>query len=436
MSLSSYQSSHFAFQPSASGRLGELRTAALEAFGALGFPNRRVENWKYTSVKKLAAVAFEHDNRDWQDEARERVSEVSLGDEVIAELVFVNGRYVEAWSRTAALPEGVTVTTLQEALKQDVAGVMETLSAYAPTNDEAFTALNTAFLQDGLYLHVAKGVVFDAPIQITVLADPGQGPIVAHPRHLIRVDAMASATLIERHVGRPGQQVFTNSVSEIVVGDGAQFTHHLWSHGEDNEARIGRIEAHLGRDATYTHKGFWLSGGLARNDLNVVFEGTGGHAHLDGLYIVGDTQLVDNHVTADHAEPHCVSRMEYKGVLGGKAKGVYNGRVVVRKDAQRTDSVQSNRNLLLSSKADVNTKPELEIYADDVTCGHGTTVGQLDESQVHYLRTRGIPLLVARRLLTEAFAANMLESLDNEAFRAVIEPLVTAQLVRAHGEKP
>ena len=436
MSVSSYQSSHFAFQHAPANGLGELRNAALEAFGALGFPNRRVETWKYTSVKKLADVAFEHDSRDPRDEVAAQAKTLSLGDTVAAELVFLNGRYIEAWSTTTGLPAGVTVTTLQQALQEELEGAREALAQYADTDGEAFTALNTAFLQDGLYLHVAKGVALEAPIQFTVLADPGNAPIVAHPRHLVRLERSASATLIERHAGRAGEQVFTNSVSEIVVGDGAHLTHHLWSHAEETESRIGRIQVHLGRDAQYTNRGFWLSGGLARTDLNVVFEGAGGSANLVGLYVVGEDQHIDNHVTVDHAQPHCTSRMEYKGVLGGKSRGVYNGRVVVRKDAQKTDSEQSNRNLLLSANADVNTKPELEIYADDVKCGHGTTVGQLDEQQLHYLRTRGIPLVQARRMLTEAFAADVLASLGSEALQEELTPLVTAQLVRAHGDTP
>ena len=435
MSVASYRSSHFAFRDTPLYGLGDLRTAALATFDGLGFPNRRVETWKYTSVKRLANVPFEHDARGDQerDAVQAFAGSVSLGEHVAAEIVLLNGRFVGAWSRTDGLPEGVTVTSLQHALEHDLDGVREVLGQYAETGGEAFTALNTAFLQDGLYLHVANGVELKAPIQLTVLADPGAGPIVAHPRHVIRIDRSASAVFVERHAGRSGSTVFTNAVSEIVLGDGAQLTHHLWSHGGDAETRIGRVQVQVGRDAHYTNRSFWLSGGLARNDLNVVLSGPGAGTTLDGLYIVGGDQHVDNHVTIDHAAPHTTSRMDYRGVLGGAATGVYNGRVVVRKAAQKTDSEQSNRNLLLSPKADVNTKPELEIYADDVKCGHGTTVGQLPVEQLHYLRTRGVPYALARTILTQAFVGDRVEAIDSEPLRSVLTELVSAQMDCANG---
>lgn len=448
--LTSLQASHDAYLPTASepGWLVDLRADALKRFESLGFPNKKVEAWKYSSTARLARTPFVHDAGALFEALAGGVVGAHALRGAAAELVFVNGYFSAGLSRMADLPEGVEIAPLSAAMNErdlserlDPAGWPALPNAAKPPprpgelrDDRAFDALNTAFLQDGLVVRVRAGVEVSAPIHVLLVTVGESAPIATHPRLLIDVEPNGSMTLVERHVGSGPETVMVNAITDVVVHDGGRLTHHLWRLEGEHTHHVGHVKVEVRRDATYHSHTAWLGGLWSRNDLDVRFAGPGAEALCTGVVVANGKQHVDNHTWLRHDVERCTSREVYKGVYGGRSRGVFNGMVYIARDAQHTDAELTSKNLLLSDGAQVNAKPELEIYADDVKAAHGCTVGQLDSAALDYLRTRGISLRNARRMLTEGFVFDLLEEVEDADMRAATAQVVEDRLGVVYGE--
>ncbi len=413
--------------------LSSLRTEAIRAFADLGFPTTHVEDWKYTSVAAIARAAFEAGRGAVTSQLAARFEQLPYAGIAAHRLVFVNGHFAPQLSSLNGLPAGIKVTSLADALKGSAPKLEEHLARHATFSAHPFVALNTAFIEDGAYIEIPRGAVVTEPIHIVYAATQQERPWLAHPRSFIYAGAGSEATVVESYIGLDGSTYFTNTVTEIVLEENAHVDHVKPQLESVAAYHIASIWAHQARNSSLRTCSIALGSLLGREELGVVLDGEGAESILSGLYVTSGEQLIDNHTTLDHAQPHCSSREFYKGVLDGHSTGVFNGKILVRKDAQKTDSKQSNRNLLLSEGATVNTKPQLEIFADDVKCTHGATIGQIDQDALFYMRSRGIGLEEARNLLVVAFAG---EIIDRIRFRPLGERLRAEILARfARGGK-
>jgi len=383
---------------SAPGWLQELRATAIARFEALGFPTTRQEAWRFTSVAAIAETPFALSEGPAAPlPALADLEPFLLGDAAPHRLVFVNGRFSPALSRVEGFPAGVRVESLGAALRREPELVRRHLGSVAGFDDHSFRALNTAFLADGAFVHVPPRVALTEPVQILFVTVPGASPAATHPRSLIVADREASAAIVETYAGLGEGVYWTNAVTEIVLGDGARVDYHRVQRETEQGYHVASTQCHQGRDSRLTVHPVAFGGALARHDLLVALDGAGAYGVLNGLYLLRGRQHVDHHTVIDHRQPHCESHEYFNGVLDGTSRSVFTGRIVVRPGAQRTDSKQTNNNLLLSADAHADSQPQLEIYADDVRCSHGATIGQLDPDQLFYLRTRGIGLARVRR---------------------------------------
>ena len=368
----------FTKQQPAAPWMQKLREAAFERFSTLGFPTTHEEDWRFTNVAPIARTAFR----------------------------------VAAAGCELRIPDGVQVLHPDDASAD--------FARYAADRN-AFALLNTAFLGNVNVLRVPKGAVVEAQIEIAYEVSEQEGPVAAHPRTLILVGANAQCVIVERFRG--AGTYLTNAVTAIAAGEGAVVDHYQVQQESAQAYHVAAIEAVLGRSANFTAHSLALGGALVRNDVNVTLS-EGSEATLNGLYIAGGTQHIDNHTSIDHAKPHGTSHELYKGILDGKSSAVFNGRVLVRKDAQKTDSKQTNKNLVLSDDAVINTKPELQIFADDVRCTHGATIGQLDTEALFYMQSRGIGRRQARSLLTYAFAQDIVDRVKVPSLKDSLERIL------------
>ncbi len=406
----------------------ELRENAIERFDELGFPTTDQEDWKYTNVASIAKNTFTF-------ATGRRGIAAELAPFIYAEakssrLVFVNGVYRAELSSIESLPAGVVAANLREAFAGEHAETLrEHLAHDAFAGDEdGFAALNTAFLGDGAFLLVPKGVRVDAPVHLLFLADAAGEKPIAFPRVLIVAERESEATVIESYAAFEESVYFTNAVTEIFVGEGARLIHYKVQRESERAFHIAQTHADLGRDSVFDSTTITLGAQLSRHGIHVQLDHPGAECHVDGLYLVGDGQHADTHSLIDHRQPHCASRQNYKGILDGKSRAVFNGRVFVRRDAQKTDAVQSNKNLLLSNEARVDTKPQLEIFADDVKCAHGATIGQLEEEELFYLASRGLHPELARNLLTYGFAEELIEKIKIESIKTQLDEAILNRL--------
>jgi Fe-S cluster assembly protein SufD len=411
--------------------LARLREEALQRFISRGFPTTRDEEWRFKSVAPIAERTFALPPSPIGVSAGD-VLPMRLPVAPAVELVFVNGRHVPALSRVAALPAGSRAESLVTALAT-AGDQVEPHLARTPSEQQPFVALNTAFLDDGAWIQVSAGAVLEQPIHLLFLStgDPDARPVMSHPRILAILGENSQASVIETYAGTNGAQYFTNVVTEVVVGDNAVLDHYQLQYDSPEAFHVGAVHVRTARSATYRSHSVSLGGALVRNDVTALMNGEGAECTLNGLYAADARRLVDNHTTIDHAQPHCGSREVYKGILADHARGVFNGKIIVRPDAQKTDAKQTNRALLLSEDAQINTKPQLEIFANDVKCTHGAAVGQLDEEALFYLRSRGIGDASARRMLIHAFAADVLNRLSLEPVRMRVEERLQQQLARS-----
>jgi Fe-S cluster assembly protein SufD len=398
---------HFTNQPAAPAWLQPVREAAFARFVELGFPDTHHEEWRFTNVAPIARTKFEAGRWGLVE------SKVAKGP---IQLVFANGHLL---ARPESLPAGLQVGGIAD----DPAVIQSQLSKHAGFSENAFVALNTAMITDGALVRVARGAVIEEPIEIFYLTTGAAQPIAVHPRGLILVGADARCTIVERYHGAGEGVYFNNAVTEIVVGERAAVDHYKVQLETVNAFHIATLHATIGRSASFTSHSISLGGALVRNDANATLS-EGSEATLNGLYIVNGTQHIDNHTMIDHAMPHGTSHELYKGILDGKAHAVFNGKIIVRKDAQKTDSKQTNKNLVLSDDSVVDTKPELQIFADDVRCTHGATIGQLDAEATFYLQSRGIGKNEARSLLTYAFAQDVVDRIKVQSLRDSLERIL------------
>jgi Fe-S cluster assembly protein SufD len=412
--------------------LASLRRKALDRYASLGFPTTKLEDWRFTNVQAIAGARFAPAPAAPQAFDLAELERVAFGGTDLLRLVFVNGRPTPALGQSAVLPAGVTVMPLAEALKSHPALVEAHLGRHARWEDHAFGALNTALFEDGLFVHVAKGVACTTPVHVIYATAPGSDPVMTHPRNLIVAEESAEVRVIESYLGRRGVYL-TNLVTEIVAAENAKVDHYRLQRESIDAFHVAITDMHTSAAAVASNQIISFGGAITRNDTGVVLGGPGADATLNGLTVIDGSQLVDNHTSIDHAMPHCTSHELYKAVLDGTAKSVFNGRILVRKDAQKTDSKQTNKNMLLSDTALVNTNPQLEIYADDVKCTHGATIGQLDEGMVFYLRSRGIAEQAARHILTYAFANDIVERLKVEALRERLDEYLVHRLREEDG---
>lgn len=396
--------------------LHQMRKASILHFAQVGFPTTREEEWKYTNVAPLGRIAFQAPAAEGiQRAALERLPFADLGS---PRLVFVNGSFRPELSSHLKLPEVVKIGSLADALQKEPELVRAHLTRYASYGDHAFNALNTAFLRDGAFLYIPKSFVLEQPIHLLFISTANGAPVVSHPRTLIVADNNSQITIVEHYAGVGEGTYFTNPVTEMAVGDNAVVDHYRLQNEGAEAFHVSTLQVYQNRNSNVTTHSLNLGGLLVRNHLDVVLEGEGSDSLLNGLFLVNGRQHVDNHTGIEHAKPHCNSRELYKGVLDGKSRGVFHGRILVRPGAQKTDSKQTNKNLLLSDEALINTKPQLEIYADDVKCTHGATIGQLDKDAIFYLRSRGISVEEARSLLIYAFAAEVIGRVRIEDLRS------------------
>ncbi|MGY8674842.1 MAG: Fe-S cluster assembly protein SufD, partial [Verrucomicrobiia bacterium] len=342
-------------------------------------------------------------------------------------LVFIDGHLSHSLSQIGNLPAGAIVTNLASALESHPDLVEKHLGRYAKTDASGFSALNTAFIQDGAFIYLPKGVVIEQPIQLLFVATDGDANTVTL-RNLIVAEPTSACKVIESYHSAGEQAVFTNAVTEVLVEESAQVEHCKFQDQNCESFHIATIQAQLGKAANFTSHSISTGSRIARNNINFVLNGEGIDCTLNGLYVVGGNQVVDHHTLADHALPHCDSHEFYHGILAGKSRGVFNGKIFVREDAQKTDAKQSSRAILLSNNATLNAKPQLEIYADDVKCTHGATVGQLNREAVFYCRSRGIDEPSARRLLTHAFAGEIIGRISIKPVRDRLESLLSDRL--------
>ena len=415
--------------------LREIREGAIARFAALGFPTMKQEAWRFTSV---APIAEQHFTLAPPPVSRlpspAVVESLALG--LGPRIVVVDGRYAPGLSSLAGLPEGVQATSLAAATRAGPGGELARrhLARYAPWQDNAFAALNTAFLADGAFVHIAADTALAQPLEILFLATSGagggaaDGPAVSHPRSLFVVERGARAALIESYASLADGVQWTNAVTETVVGEAARVELYRVQREGRNAYHIATTQSRQERDSYLALHALTLGGSLARHDITTVLDGPGAELILNGLYLLGGSQHADHHTVIDHAQPHCASHEFFNGVLAERSHGVFNGRIIVRPGAQRTDSKQTNNNLLLSTEARADSQPQLEIYADDVKCTHGSTVGPLDQTALYYLRSRGLSPETARSLVTYGFAAEILGRMQRPDVRERLDGLVRAGL--------
>ena len=406
--------------------LSALRQSAAARFAEVGFPTRRDEEWRFTNVSPIAETPFTLATKAQSELSAEGLSRFTYQDLAGTQMVFVNGHFASDLS-SATFPDGVSVKTLAAAMADNSPLVEKHLGKSAKFDTESFVALNTAALEDGAFVHVAAGAILTAPIHLLYISTAEAGPTVSHPRTLIIIEENSEVTLIESYAGAAGQVYFTNAVTEVVVGENAVVDHYKVQRESEKAFHIATMQVSLTRSGNFSSHSIGLGGLLVRNDMNAYLGGEGIECTLNGVYLGKDKQVFDNHTSIDHAMPHCNSHEIYKGILNDYSRGVFNGKIFVREDAQKTDAKQTNQTLLLSPNAQIDTKPQLEIFADDVKCTHGATIGQLNAEALFYLRARGIKKEDAQALLTYAFASDIVSRIKVDAIRSQLDRVLLAE---------
>jgi Fe-S cluster assembly protein SufD len=402
--------------------LTQLRQQAKAQFDRQGLPAKKVEDWKYTSLWALSQQTFSHTANETSCDAAQVNRVAAL--ENAYRLVIIDGQFNAELSNLVGLEDGLTISSIAETFAQ----VESVIGQQVDIDKPGLTALNTMLMQDGVYLHVAAEQKISKPIEVLVVSTADNADLASHLRHVIQVEAGAQATLVEHYVSLAETTGFTNVVSEVQLAENATLNHFKLQHESMGQFHIATLAAKQAAGSVWNTNNISLGSKLARNDIHTQLQGEGAHVTMDGLYLVEADQHVDNHTRIDHAVPNTTSDEVYKGVLDGNSHAVFNGKVVVHKDAQKTDSSQSNKNLLLSRSCEIDSKPELEIYADDVKCAHGSTVGQIDEQQLFFLRARGLDEVAARSLLTYAFAVDVLQRIKDEPIRQAMSNVIEKRL--------
>ena len=413
--------------------LEKIRRDAIARFDKVGFPSRKTEAWRFTNIDPIVRTPFKlgtfepgHDAAT--DSVIESVvSDYTFGRDASIELVFVNGRYAPTLGKQPKLPRGACVSSLAAALETEGEVIERHLGKYASIDANPFVALNTGFVGEGALIHLPRGVIIEAPIHLIFISLPGDEPTVCHPRVLVVAEDNVEATVVESYVSAGKGVYFTNAVTEFVTGADCRIDHCKLHQESLSAYHVATMQVDLGTRSRFISHAATVGGKLTRNDLNVKMNGEHADATLNGLVILGGDQHCDNHTLLHHEKANCPSHELYKHVLSDRATAVFKGQIFVQKDAQKTDSKQSSKSLLLSDDAYMNSQPALEIYADDVKCTHGSTTGPVDEEAVFYLRSRGVSLEAARHLLTYAFAADITRRIRVAPVRRRLEDFMANQ---------
>jgi len=396
----------------------DLREEAAAIFDREGFPTTKHEDWRFTSLRQIAETKFEFEPEPVT--LREADIDPVAMPANASRLVFIDGKFDVELSQTVDLPDGVVISSLQYAITEHRELVQSNLGKIIAVDETPFVALNTRMVQDGAFVFVPQGTVVEEPIYIVHIATDQANPTLTNPRTLLIFGEDSQAKVVESALSLGGR-TWQNSITEAVVGNNAVIEHVRLQLGSEDAYHITNTQIEQGRAANFKTTVVTLGGKIVRNDINALLNGEGTECTMNGLYVGRGDQHVDNHTRLDHAKPHCPSHELFKGVMADKSSAVFNGKIIVRQIAQKTDSKQSNMTLLLSDGATINTKPQLEIFADDVRCTHGATIGRLDADSLFYLRSRGIPEKEARGLLIYAFASDVLDRIGISVIRETLE---------------
>lgn len=425
--LESYLESFNEFEKLAAGHdlpwLRKLRQDAFARFCEVGFPTTHDEDWRFTKVSAIAQTPF-HLARNGRTQPSQKDLEPCRAAGIACQLVFVNGRFARELSLLGKLPNEVKVSSLADEISSNPGAIEPHLGRYLDVHRDAFCALNTAFVDDGAYVHIPRGTLVQEPIYLLFVSTGDDVPSMSHPRNLLVAEEDSQATFVEDYVSLDDGAMFCNTVTELIAGDHTVLSHYMIEREHKEASNISTLRIQQAKSSNVVSHSVLLGGGLVRNNVQPVLAGEGGECLINGLFVGDGHQHLDNYMLVEHASPHCGSRQFYNGILDGHAHGVFHGRIIVHKDAQKTDAKQTNRNLLLSDDAQIDTKPQLEIYADDVKCTHGATIGQIEGDALFYLRSRGIDEVSARKLLLFAFASECLDRMKQGPVRKHIEGLI------------
>lgn len=405
--------------------LRHLRAEGWDLFNSSGFPTVRDEDWRFTNLAPLTRTEF---RRAPETTVSRSTIDSSLLAGAACQLIFVNGRFAPGLSDIANLPAGLEVSNLSHALGQKAESVEQHLGRYANLRRDSFAALNTAFWEDGAYIRIRRGAQIEQPVHLLFVTTEAGSPVMTHPRSLIVAEQASKAAIIEEYVSLGPGAALSNSVTELAAADDAIVSHYLVERENYDSFNISTLRIELARNTNVSSHSILLGGGLVRNNVHPVLNGPGAECLINGLFVGAGRQHLDNYMLVEHASPHGSSRQFYNGILDQQARGVFHGRIVVHKDAQKTDAKQTNRNLLLSDDARMDTKPQLEIRADDVKCTHGATIGRIEDEPLFYLRSRGLDEKSARNLLLYAFAVECLDRMNEQAGRDFVEQFIRQRL--------
>ncbi len=428
LDLKSWYLSNFkSFEESLNGEsnhpIHKLRKEAIERFSELNFPTTHDEEWKYTNIAPLLKFNFKPADKSYEipDTA---VGRFLFGGMKGGRLVFVNGHYSAKYSSAGSADGGAELGSIEEALAKNSEVLNDHFGKYADYNEQIFTALSTAFTKDGAFVYIPDNAVIEDPIHILFICSAGGENILTQPRNLIVAGKNSQARIIEHYVTTGEDTYFTNAVTEVFAGENSAIDHIKIQEESGKAFHISRMEVRQERNSSFTSHSVSKGGEISRNDVYAKFNAEGGECILNGLYLLTDRQLYDTHTMIDHAEPYCNSHEHYKGILDDKSRGVFNGKVMVRPDAQKTNAFQENNNIILSNEALVNTKPQLEIFADDVKCSHGATIGQIDRDAMFYLKSRGIGEEKSKIILLHAFASDIVKSIKVKEVKDYMEEIL------------
>ena len=409
--------------------LTPVRQTGLASFAKQGFPQLSDEDWRFTNVAPIAKLNFQLASQVAVNGAESKVlTESVFADLPGQRLVFVNGLFSAKLSSLKPVAGGVRIENLSAALAKDSAVIEKHLGKYAHPTNNSFAAMNQAFFSDGAFIFVPRGVTIPEPVQLIYISAAKQSGETILPRNLIIAEANSQLTVVESYLSTDNVAYLTNAVTELFAGDNARIEHIKVQDEAVSAYHLATIAGEFGRASNVKVHSFALGAKLSRNNIRTKLAGEGLECVLNGLYLTKDEQLADHHMIVEHAQPHCASHEYFNGILDDKSKGVFHGRIYVHPSAQKTDAKQTNKNLLLSDNATADTKPQLEIYADDVKCTHGATIGQLNAESIFYLRSRGMSQDTARQMLIHAFAGEIIERIQCEPARAVIDQLVWNRL--------
>ncbi len=407
--------------------VNDLRKSGMETFRRLGFPTTKQEEWRDTNISPIANTHFAPAPVIDGQHAADLFNQYTFGKQAAAELVFVNGHFDASLSTVNKLPQGARVLSLESAFSTDAALLEKHLGQYAKVSQHPFAALNTSFVREGAFVYFARGAVSEKPIHLLFLTLAGGQAVATHPRVLVVAEENSESSIVETYAGTGNSLYFTNAVTEIFQGNNSRIDHNKLQQEGADAYHIALMQVNLDAKSLFVSHSTSTGSRLTRNDLQVFLGGEGAEATLNGLVLAKGDQHIDNHTLLHHEKAHCPSHELYKHVLADKATGVFKGKIFVQKDAQKTDSKQTSKSLLLTDTAFMNSQPALEIYADDVKCTHGSTIGPVDENAVFYLISRGLSLAQARHLMTYAFAADITRRIKVAPVRARIEDFMAAQ---------